>query len=55
MIDQARRTNLLVSGVTSFTPSQRNGGSRIRTCEGMSQQIYSLSRLTASVSPPLKS
>jgi hypothetical protein len=29
----------------------KNGGCRIRTCEGISQQIYSLSRLTASVTP----
>ncbi len=34
-----------------FYPLTSSGGSRIRTCEGMSQQIYSLSRLTASVSP----
>lgn len=32
-----------------ITPS--SGGSRIRTCEGLLQQIYSLSRLAASVSP----
>ena len=39
----------------SGKPSRpKSGGSRIRTCEGMSQQIYSLSRLTASVSPRKK-
>ena len=27
------------------------GGCRIRTCEGISHQIYSLTRLTASVTP----
>ena len=30
------------------------GGSRIRTYEGISQQIYSLPRLTASVSPLIR-
>ena len=28
------------------------GECRIRTCEGISHQIYSLTRLTASVTPP---
>ncbi len=28
-----------------------NGECRIRTCEGISHQIYSLTRLTASVTP----
>ena len=31
-----------------------SGGSRIRTCEDISQQIYSLPHLTALVSPLLK-
>ncbi len=36
---------------TDLSSDVLSGGNRIRTCEGMSQQIYSLSRLTASVSP----
>jgi hypothetical protein len=51
----ARQTHLYRKPQSSFVIRKLvirlSGECRIRTCEGRSQQIYSLSRLTASVTP----
>src|SRR3972149_5498081 len=55
--DKARMKNWIVSATQSLRHSDfvirhsLTGECRIRTCEGISHQIYSLTRLTASVTP----